>query len=139
MASITYFKQIDEKFWDIIKKELNVKELEVMTGSFKDKEDLFVELDTKMTPELEAEGYARNVIRSIQAFRKKLGLKQGEDVKTVLIVDKKLKEMLDKHKNTVADKTNSKVLDVVTESKETFKNKTDFKVKDMKGEVAIIL
>jgi isoleucyl-tRNA synthetase len=139
MASVTYFKVIDKKFWDIIKKELNVKELEVMTGSFKDEEDLFVELDTKMTPELEAEGYARNVIRSIQAFRKKLGLSPGENVKTVLIVDEKLKKMLEDHKKTVAEKTNSKELNVVTGSKETFKNKSDFKVKESKGEIAIIL
>jgi len=129
--------KLNKEIQEIIKTQVNVKAL-AFKGSKTNEKDISVELDTKMTPELEAEGYARNVIRSIQGFRKKLGLKPGEDVKTVLIVDEKLKKMLEKHENIVADKTNSKVLKVVTGSKETFKNKIDFKVKDSKGEIAIV-
>jgi isoleucyl-tRNA synthetase len=92
-----------------------------------------------MTPELEAEGYARNVIRSIQAFRKELGLKPENKVKIILIVDEELKCMLENHKNYVAERTNSRELLIETASKETFKKKTDFKVKDKKGVVAIIV
>ena len=33
-----------------------------------------VELDTKISPELEAEGYSREVSRKIQGLRKKSGL-----------------------------------------------------------------
>ena len=54
------------------------KEIEVMAGTNKDLGDLLVKLDPKMTPELLAEGYARNMIRNIQAFRKKLGLKPAD-------------------------------------------------------------
>ncbi len=131
-------KENYSEFEEIIKTQLNVKEVEFKSPASKDTE-FDLEFDTKMTPELEAEGYARNIIRSVQAFRKKLGLKQGEEVETMLIVEEKLKEMLEKHKNTVAEKTNSKKLNVVTESKETFKSKTDFKIKEMEGEIAIIL
>jgi len=123
--------KLNKEMQEIIKSQLNVKDLEFKESKANEK-DISVELDTKMNPELEAEGYARNIIRGIQAFRKKLGLTPNQEVKTILVVDKKLKEMLDKHKNTVADKTNSKDLDVVTESKETFKNANDFKVKDKK-------
>ena len=122
---------------EIIKSQLNVKEVEYKSPASKETE-LVVEFDTKMTPELEAEGYARNMIRNIQAFRKKLGLKQGDMVETIVIADDKLKEMLEKHRDLVAEKTNSKSLNVVTETKETFKNKTDFKVKDREGEIVII-
>ncbi len=121
---------------EIIKKQLNVKEIE-LKASHK-AEELKVKLDTKMTPELEAEGYARNLIRSIQAFRKKLGLKPENVIKTLIITNEKTKKILEKNKDIVADKTNSKELNVITESKETFKNKADFKIKDKKGEIVII-
>jgi len=137
-AKAIYYIKLDEEVEKILKSQLNVKKIEwkKMTGV----ENWKVELDTKITPELEAEGYARNMIRSIQAFRKKLGLQQGDEVKKIVIIcDKELQKMLEKHKNTVAEKTNSKKIDIVNESKETFKNKIDFKVKDKKGEIAIAL
>jgi isoleucyl-tRNA synthetase len=117
---------------ELIAKQLNIKKLEV-----KKAKSFSVKLNTKMTPELEAEGYARNMIRSIQAFRKKLGLKPVDKVKTVIICSKKLKEMLEKHKKLVADRTNSKELEIDTKAKETFKNKIDFKVKNEGGELGI--
>jgi len=134
-ASVSYYKQIVPKMEGIIKSQLNVKELEIMTGG---KEEMTMELDTKTTPELEAEGYARNVIRRIQGFRKKLGLRPGEMVRTVLIVDGKFKDMLDRHEKMIAEKTNSKKLEFVTTGKERFKNKIIFKVKDKEGEIAIV-
>lgn len=131
--TINESRKIRKELEELIKSQVNVKKVAWIDAGKR------FELDTKMTPELEAEGYARNIIRSIQAFRKKLGLKLGENVKTTLIVDDKLKQMLEKYKTTVADKTNSKELNVVTKSKETFKNKTNFKIKDMTGEIGIIL
>jgi valyl-tRNA synthetase len=97
-----------------------------------------VKLDTKMTPELEAEGYARNMIRNIQAFRKKLGLKPVDRVKIKIICSKKLREMLEKYKKLVAEKTNSKELEITIKAKETFKNKIDFRVKNEVGELGIV-
>ncbi len=121
---------------NIIKTQLNVKEIELKVNH--KASEISVELDTKMTPELEAEGYARNMIRNIQAFRKKLGLQQKDTVKTTIICSEKLKDMLEKHKELVADKTNSKELEITTKAKETFKNKTNFKVKEERGEIGII-
>lgn len=57
---------------EIIKDELNVKL--ILTGQFA--------LDTNLTPELIAEGTARDVMRDIQGARKKLGLNPS-DVVTV--------------------------------------------------------
>ncbi len=127
-------KKLSQELEEILKAQLNVKKINWKSGK-----ELDVKLDTKMTPELEAEGYARNIIRSIQAFRKQLGLKQKDEVKTVIIADKDLKNMLDGWKNIVGEKTNSKTLEITTGSKETFKNKTAFKIKDRKGEIAITL
>jgi len=55
----------------LIKNQLNVKEVE-----FKKSEEFNVTLDTNLTPELESEGYMRELSRIIQAFRKELGLKK---------------------------------------------------------------
>lgn len=61
-----------EELEDLLKEELNVKKL-----IWKKKEELAVDLDTKLTPELISEGQARDIIRKVQILRKekKLGLK----------------------------------------------------------------
>ena len=63
----------------IVKSQLNVKNV-LFRFSHANTKDVDVELDTKQTPELEAEGYAREISRAVQDFRKKLGLQK----KTVL-------------------------------------------------------
>jgi len=136
---IVYIKGSEnlEELKKIILTELNVKKIEFKSPASKETE-FDIELDTKITPELKAEGYSRNIIRNVQAFRKQLGLKQGEMVETIIVTEDELKDMLEKHKSLVAEKTNSKKLKIVTGVKETFKNKTLFKVKDKEGEIIII-
>ena len=46
----------------------------------------FVALDTTLTPELEAEGYARDLVRAIQDHRKAEGLNVGDRITLVLTV-----------------------------------------------------
>ncbi len=69
--------KIDDEFIDIIKEELNVKE--VVWGEFNfDKNaknmsevsGIKILLDTEITPELKMEGQAREIIRAIQQMRK---------------------------------------------------------------------
>jgi len=60
----------------LIKDELNVKEVEFIYEG-KDKE-IKVEFDTKLTPELIAEGEARELVRQIQDLRKKGNYKPVE-------------------------------------------------------------
>ncbi|HVU75694.1 MAG TPA: isoleucine--tRNA ligase [Candidatus Paceibacterota bacterium] len=55
---------------DVIAEEVNVKSVE--------RRGEVVELDTTMTDELREEGFVRDTIRAIQAFRKESGLKPGE-------------------------------------------------------------
>ncbi|MBI3342802.1 hypothetical protein HY032_01455, partial [Candidatus Gottesmanbacteria bacterium] len=54
---------------ELIKEELNVKEVEISVGEG----ELSVELDTTSSPELEAEGKMRTLIRAIQLLRKEKG------------------------------------------------------------------
>lgn len=71
--------RVEKEIEELIKDEINVKEITwgKKTG------DLKVELDTKLTPELLAEGHAREMIREIQDLRKKRGLKLTDKIEVV--------------------------------------------------------
>ncbi len=154
-------------FEEIIKSQLNVKDVEIkfakpkqekpeditekkigsvvranltsVKGYQKDFSNrLSVTFDEKMTPELEAEGYARELSRKIQEFRKQLGLEKKDKVKTFVIVDAEFENILEKQKKFISERTNSKKLEFVTTGKERFKNKTDFKIKDKIGWISIV-
>ncbi|HSW98122.1 MAG TPA: class I tRNA ligase family protein, partial [Candidatus Saccharimonadales bacterium] len=78
---ITNYKlQMDEGLLVLLKDELNVKQINSVDGEG----ELTVEFDTKVTPELQAEGEAREIVRKIQEERKKLGTKMDEKVHIVL-------------------------------------------------------
>lgn len=132
-AFVDYDKELGQDLLKIIARQLNVKEI-----SLKKTDKISVKLDTEMTSELESEGYAREISRHVQAFRKKLGLDKKDLVDTFIITDDKFSKILKKQENFIKNRTNSKKLDVVTTSKERFKNKNSFKIKDKKGEIAII-
>ena len=61
--------KVDERLVNLIKDELNVKQVVIEEGEG----EMRVELDTKITPELKEEGEARDLIRQIQEARKEAG------------------------------------------------------------------
>lgn len=75
----------------LIKDEVNVKEVEWVSSDYLDKKgdeaglsrEMSVELDTNITEELKAEGYARELIRAIQDLRKERGFTVSQKVKVV--------------------------------------------------------
>ena len=123
----------------IIMSQLNVKKI-LYRESYIDqsKNEISVDIDTIITSELEEEGYVREMIRKIQAFRKNLGLDKTNKIRTVIIVEDKFKKILETQKIFIKERTNSKNLEIVTTNKERFKNKIDFKIKDKRGEIVII-
>ena len=125
---------LKEEFKEIIKSQLNIKRIKI-----KKAKETNVKFDTKMTPELEAEGYAREMSRQIQAFRKKLGLEKKNKVETFIITDDKFKKILQKQEDFIKERTNSKRVEIVTTNKERFKNETIFKIKDKRGRIGIIV
>ncbi|MFH1325251.1 MAG: isoleucine--tRNA ligase [archaeon] len=124
-------------FGEVIKSQLNVKEVEIKIGG----SHILVNLDTQITPELEAEGYARELSRQIQEFRKKLGLVKENTIKLLIITDNETKQMLRKFENFIKKRTNSREIRFLTDDKligeEKFKNSNDFKVKDKRGKIVI--
>ena len=125
--------KLNKDYEKIILGQLNVKKIEWKTGK-----EISVKLDAKMTPELEAEGYGREISRQVQSFRKKLGLNKTDMVKTYILTDEKFKKILDSQKKLIKERTNSEELEIVTTDKEKFKNKISFEIKDKRGDIAII-
>lgn len=73
-------KDMDDNLLSLIKDELNIKEVQIVKGKGK----LSLELATKLTAELKAEGEARDLVRKVQAARKKAGLRLNDWIKLTL-------------------------------------------------------
>jgi len=96
-VQIEDIKKLKDVEW-VIKKQINVRELIVKKGDF------HVVLDSKITKELECEGYLREVIRRIQDLRKKKGLK----VKDRVFLDINSDFDLSSFKNEIRSKVGAK-------------------------------
>ena len=137
-----FSKENLKDFNEIIKSQLNIKVVKFESPASKGTE-LDIEIDTETTPELEAEGYAREISRHIQDFRKKLGLQKKDLIELFIITDENFKDILESRKNFIKERTNSKKIGIFAHgkmnTKERFKNKTNFSIKDKRGEIAVII
>ena len=79
--TVTGFGQLDSELSQIIETELNLKEIAWVEG-----EERRLELDIRLTPELEAEGLVRELVRHIQNLRKQSGLEVSDRIKLALAV-----------------------------------------------------
>ena len=90
-------------FLNLIKDEVNVKEI-VFNITLKDE----VRLDTNIIPELREEGILRDLIREIQAARKKAGLKPKDKAAAQISLPKEILEVAKKHEKDLMKETNLK-------------------------------
>jgi isoleucyl-tRNA synthetase len=73
----------------------------------------FVYVDTNLTPELEAEGYAREVIRRLQEMRKELDLVIDENIcASVMIEDKRVLNLVKTMERLIAEEVRVNFLDL---------------------------
>lgn len=82
----------------------------------------FLALDTRVTPELEAEGVARDTVRAIQGIRKQLDLHVADRITVVIEADEAVTEALGTHRDLISTETLATGLDFapVAESAEVF-------------------
>jgi isoleucyl-tRNA synthetase len=116
------------KYGNLLKGQLNVKRVKTKIDK-KLKNTVVVWLDSAMTPELEAEGYAREFARKIQAERKNAKLKKGDMIALQICVSEKIRKMFEKHLDFLKERTNSKEIKFVDKIE---KNQIEFKIKDDK-------
>ena len=90
----------------------------------------FLYLNKEMTPELEAEGFSREIMRRVQSLRKKSGLEKKDKVELFIKADKDLVSRLKKFEEAIAEKVGASSL-VISESGATkkFSNSSKEKVK----------
>ncbi len=101
----------DEEMLDIVKGELNVKEVQVSKEWVENKgivtagdENIFVSLDITLSEELIEEGMLNEISRGIQVARKESGSKVGEYVKVRYFTEsEKVKELLTKYQKDIKD------------------------------------
>ncbi len=67
--------------------------------------DALVILDTTLTPELEAEGFARDLVRMVQQARKDAGLNVSDRIHLAVVASGKTAPALSAHKDYIAEQT----------------------------------
>jgi len=82
-----------------------------------DIEDIILLLDTTITPELKAEGLAREIVRRIQSMRKELDLDIEDKIETEIKIDNNVSKQLDKWIDYIVGETRSKKIIFTDEPK----------------------
>jgi len=130
-ANIFTKEKLDKEILEIIARQLNVKSVVI-----KKSDENKIELDVKMTPELEAEGYAREFSRNIQALRKKAEMQKGDLIELKVFCSDEMQKILNRNINFLRERTNSKKMDFVDgKSLEGF---TEFQIKEFKFSVKFL-
>ncbi len=103
LAKVKIFTQseLSQELIDIVKEEINVKEVEVEKA--KDRKP--PQLDTNITPELKREGIARDLIRHIQSLRKSSGLNVDDRIILAVEADGEIKNAVEEHAQTIKAET----------------------------------
>lgn len=97
-----YFNDIEDDYINIIKDELNIKQLNYSSGDGK----ALVTISTDITPDLLAEGMSREVIRFVQNARKEVGLQVDDRINLALSSgDQDLLNAINAHKDTIIHET----------------------------------
>ena len=128
-AVVNSKESVSSELKEIIMNQLQVKKVEVVIK--KDKEGS-VEFDTEITPELEAEGFARNIARAVQALRKKQGLVKNDKISLKIFAGADLVLRLDEFREFLSERTNAKEF-FIKENVEDIKGFAEDKI-NIKGE-----
>ena len=125
-AKIKCNLELKKELKEIIESQLNVKKVEQVNN--KENVVITIELDTKITPELEAEGFAREISRKVQAGRKKAGLIKTDLINLNLEISKEFAELITPQLKFIQERTNSKK--ITLNSKNKYENELEDKIKD---------
>ena len=79
-----------------------------------------LKLDTKITPELKEEGIIREIVRNIQAMRKRAGLKPKDKILVRYAGDDGLNKILTKNKSFILEEAKVKNLASGERTKDSF-------------------
>ena len=129
-AEIKIKGEISKELQEVIARQLNVKKLE-----FKKADEIGILLDTKMTPELEAEGFAREISRGIQSERKKAGLIKKDLIDLEIVAEKNLLDKIKSQKNFIKERVNAKSILFSEKASKSYKSSGKMSIKDIQIEI----
>lgn len=124
-ATITSKTPLNKELQSLIQRQLNVKSVKIKEGK-----EVNIALDTTITPELEAEGFARELARKIQSERKKAGLVKTQMITLFISCDAETQRMLDPHIHFLSERTKAKKVNF-TDDKSAI-NLVSFEIKNKK-------
>jgi isoleucyl-tRNA synthetase len=106
LSTLTYSgNKLDSAYEEMIAEEVNVKAVKYVNLE-EDDDALHVQIDKKLTPELLAEGNAREIVRLVQSARKKAGLNVDDRITLQLeSTDKNIQKALQDHADYIAKET----------------------------------
>ncbi|MEM0465889.1 MAG: isoleucine--tRNA ligase [Candidatus Pacearchaeota archaeon] len=130
-ATIKSNLRLSKETQDFIKSQLNLKDIKFKLSKEK---EIIIELDTNITPDLEAEGYSREISRKIQDARKKSGLVKIDKIKLGLVIDDSIKELLEKNLSFIKKRVNADeiVINKIKDSDYSYKFEDKIKGKEIK-------
>jgi len=98
-------------------------------------EDMILFLDTTLTSELEAEGFAREIVRRIQSMRKELDLDVEDKISTEIAINKQRAKALEQWQDYIKGETRSKTITFV--DKPSGKLVKKWKIGELEAEIGI--
>ncbi len=103
LASFTVDIELPAELFEVLKDELNVKEIKIGKEAA---------LDTQLTPELKEEGILRDLVRRVQEWRKEQGLTIADRPDYTLAVSAEEKPVAEKHREHIKTATGLKNLEI---------------------------
>ena len=104
--------------------------------AFAETEDMSLFLDTTLTPELDAEGFAREIVRRIQSMRKELNLDVEDKIFTEIKIEKDRKKTLKQWEDYIMGETRSNKIAFV--EKPVGKLVKKWKIDESDAEIGIV-
>jgi len=120
---------IQKEYEEIILEELNVKKLDFKKGNNK------IELDKSITPELEAEGFAREITRAVQAARKKANLVKENQIELEILFEHPLKNTIEKYITEEKKRIGAKLISL-KQTATNFSYSEESKIRDIQCKIA---
>jgi len=124
---------LNEKLLELIKEELNIKEISLVKEIEKEIKNqrqwlietegkITVAIDSEITPELKEEGIVREVVRQIQELRKKAAFTPEDRINVFFSAENTLEELIKKNKKSITKDTLAD--DLIFSKKECLAEKT---------------
>jgi isoleucyl-tRNA synthetase len=126
---------IEKEIIRLTNEDFEVIELVKDHIALEEAENVTLLLDTTLTPELEAEGFAREIIRRIQSMRKELDLDVEEKITTEINVNSQKQAALKKWEDYIKTETRSKMVSFVSKPKAKLIKK--WKIDELEAEIGV--